>query len=78
MKDRTSGSVSRMASERTKAMAQVRLFQALFLGAVAVGIFMLAAVDGGTGVAIFLVLAGLLGFFVLVGVVGYVKAGRKS
>jgi len=62
--------------KRSKAMLQVRLFQALFLTGAAVGVVVLAMGNGGEGVGMFLLIAGLLGFCVLVAGVGYWKAGR--
>ena len=57
-----------------KAMKNVRLFQLLFLAGIVVGIA--AAASGAPTTGFVIIGLGLVGFFVLVGIVGWVKAER--
>lgn len=57
-------------------MLKVRIWQLLFLLVCGAGVVTVAA--GGAGIGVFLIIAGLLGFFTLVAVVGWVKAGQRK
>jgi hypothetical protein len=57
-------------------MLQVRIWQLVFLLACGVGVATIAA--GGTGIGLFLIAVSLLGFFTLVAVIGWVKAGQDK
>jgi hypothetical protein len=57
-----------------KVMRNVRVFQVLFLVGIVAGIA--TAASGAPGVGLTLIGLGLVGFFVLVAVVGWVKADR--
>jgi hypothetical protein len=56
-------------------MRTIRAWQAVFLAAVIGGIAV-ATQPGGGGFAAVMIVAGALGFFVLVGIVGYNKPRR--
>lgn len=57
-----------------RVMAQVRLLQVLFIAGMVAGV--LTAAAGMPGVGLALIGLGLVGFFVLVAVVGWHKAGK--
>jgi hypothetical protein len=57
-------------------MLKVRIWQLVFLLACGAGVATVAA--GGTGIGLFLIAISLLGFFSLVAIVGWVKAGQRK
>jgi hypothetical protein len=62
-------------SGQRRVMRTIRAWQAVFLAAVIGGIAV-ATQPGGGGFAAVMIVAGALGFFVLVGIVGYNKPRR--
>jgi hypothetical protein len=55
-------------------MRQIRLLQVLFI--VAIGAGVLTAASGAPNIGVVLIGLGVLGFFVLVAIVGWQKAGK--
>lgn len=59
-----------------RAMLKIRIWQLLFLLACGAGVATAAA--GSPSIGFFLISAGLLGFFTLVAIVGWAKAGQRN